>query len=319
MKLVERAREYFGLQRRLREAELLPAARRARVYEQFDAAERRLSAARVLFEAGMFHDALALFHAAGSRLLRGHAWRTELEVDVEALSDAEAFERFSARVSGDVADDSVLARGVAQLGGFDVESVDRLTRGEARQRCEELDTATRWLWARVEPQSPRQVRQVRIWRLAIAALALLALPVGRELWLLSPRNLSRGQPVTASSVAQGSPAALVDDFSYGPPSFVSKEEEAWVTIDLGKRMLVSDAQVFGRHDCCFDQALPLAFELSVDGKRFETVATKTDPFVSLLPWVVKSVSAPARYVRLRTQRSTTLALTEIVVYGRRLR
>jgi hypothetical protein len=79
--------------------------------------------------------------------------------------------------------------------------------------------------------------------------------------------------------------------------------------------MISDAEVFGRSDCCLDQSVPLAFELSDDGVTYRTLATKTDSFQSLRPWVVKPLAVPARFVRLRMLRAGQLALAEVVIFG----
>ena len=57
-------------------------------------------------------------------------------------------------------------------------------------------------------------------------------------------------------------------------------------------------------------------EISDDGKTFQTVGTRTEPFTESDPWKLRADPAAGRYVRLRTTRRAVLVLSEVEVYGR---
>ena len=72
----------------------------------------------------------------------------------------------------------------------------------------------------------------------------------------------------------------------------------------------------GRGDCCFDQSIPLAIEVSDDGVTYREMARRTSPFSQKEPWVVALPRVAARFVRLRTLRHSVLVVSELEVYGR---
>lgn len=314
-------RDYFLIERELADASARPAALRASAQERVDAAERRLDAARLLRESRQDHAALLMFRE-GARLL------ASVYIDLEqgqADPNPPAADSLVAQLASLVASQQRpappdLARDLSMLLAGDAGDVDRLLPREAALRAETADAVTRWLSGAIVLRSRRELRTTRALRISIAVVALLAIPIARIVWLVSPTNISVNKPVRASSKTPTSdPQAVTDDNDYGPPPFQSLlENQPWLSIDLGHRYLISDAEVFGRHDCCFDQSVPLAFEISDDDVTYRTVATRTDPFVSLVPWVVKPLQVEARYVRVRVLRQSVLALTEIAVYGRRV-
>jgi hypothetical protein len=85
-------------------------------------------------------------------------------------------------------------------------------------------------------------------------------------------------------------------------------------VDLGGLLPIHEVRVFGRAECCYDQAIPLAIETSEDGDTYTEIARRTEPFTQYEPWVVSTGPIRARYVRLRTLRHSYLVLSELEVY-----
>jgi len=288
-----------------------------RIAERWDIATRRLEAARVLREAGLSHDALILFREAGLLLARAAVVTTEATSAATNPTDETTAEKLM-----QVLEDErrpVPARFASDFSRFiltDSTNLDRLSSSEAAVSAERVDSMTRWLADAIEPQSPRQRTATRNLRISIAVLTVLALPLAWEIWVLSPTNISFHKKVTASSQMPNThPERVVDDELYGGRVFESAQEGApWLSIDLGDRYFISDAEVFG-----FGDSLPLAFEVSDDGISYRYVASKADPYIGWLPWVVKPLQVDARFVRLRMLNPGSLALSEVIVYGRRRR
>jgi hypothetical protein len=110
---------------------------------------------------------------------------------------------------------------------------------------------------------------------------------------------------------------VVDGNRYGQLGFHSdKQKSPWLLIDLGKPSRISRVVVYGREECCFDQSLPLALEVSTDGRRYHRIAKRVDPFSQSEPWVVVP-AGEVRLVRLKTLRNSYLVLSEVEVFGRR--
>jgi hypothetical protein len=307
-------REYFGRGRGQDESAGLAMSPPARIAERWDAAIRRLEAARVLRDAGLSHDALILFREAGLLLARATIDRADAAPAATSPSDQTTAEKLIQVLESERRPVPVgFARDFSTLVLTDSMDIDRLSSREATLRAERADSMTRWLADAVEPRSPRQRRATRNLRISLAVLAVLAIPVAREIWVLSPTNISFHKKVTASTEMPNKNAqGVVDGELYGLAFQSTEEGAACLSIDLGKRYLISDAEVFG-------QSIPLAFEVSDDGKSYRQVATKSEAFTGLLPWVVKPLQVDARFVRLRLLRQGSLALSEVVVYGRRRR
>jgi hypothetical protein len=287
----------------------------ARIAERWDAAIRRIEAARVLREAGLSHDALILFREAGLLLARITIGATDAASAATSPSDQTTAEKLIQVLESERRPVPVgFARDFSTLILTDSTDLDRLSSKDATLRAARADSMTHWLADAVEPRSPRQRTATRNLRISIAILAVLAIPIAREIWVLSPTNISFHKKVTASTqMPNTNPQGVVDDELYGPRPFHSAEEASpWLSIDLGKRYLISDAEVFAGNE-----SLPLAFEVSDDGISYRTVAMKTEPFAGLLPWVVKPLQVDARFVRLRMLRPGSLALSEVIVYGRK--
>ena len=90
-----------------------------------------------------------------------------------------------------------------------------------------------------------------------------------------------------------------------------EEQEPWVQLDLGELRSVHAVRVENRTNCCKERALPLIFELSVDGRAWKRVAYRRVLFDT---YTQSFAATDARYVRLRVDRRTSLHLRRISVY-----
>jgi hypothetical protein len=315
---LQRLRELLLLERRQARSAALTVAQRTQVLQYAGAARQRLAAARVLLDGGKPSDALIVLWQGIALLARAYLASLEIESDGSDLAAPELLGRLREQLEREGCPVSkVLSRNLP-FATDTAEQNDALPRGEAARRAEDLEELSRHLEGLIETRSPRQIKAQSRWRLAILAVTILAVPVALKIWSRVPTNVAANKSVTASSSAEAtSPQGVVDERLYGPFGFHSQLENApWVTIDLGKRYFVTDAEVYGRHDCCFDLSIPLNFQISEDGKTFRTVARKAEPFHMLDSWSIERISRPARYVRVIAEGTRPLVLSEIVVYGR---
>ncbi len=153
------------------------------------------------------------------------------------------------------------------------------------------------------------VRGIRAFHVTLAVLALLALSgllgfstIKRK---LNPPNLLEGKSWHASSVLPNTHANLNCDGTVGGFFFhTANELNPWVQFDLGSEQSVRRVEVANRAGY-EDRALPLAIELSSDGKRWLEVARKTETFTN---WDVDFAPKDARYLRARAVSKTWLHL-----------
>jgi hypothetical protein len=75
-------------------------------------------------------------------------------------------------------------------------------------------------------------------------------------------------------------------------------------------------KVYNRIDGWFDDCLPLVVEFSIDGNTYKEIGRRTDHFGTNPPWVVDGRQQSARFVRLRVDRKSYLALSEVEIYGK---
>jgi hypothetical protein len=151
------------------------------------------------------------------------------------------------------------------------------------------------------------------------ALAAGALLLGVLAWLCWPQqNLARGARVSASSSDFDTNAmGAIDGFRYGQLGFHSGVQRSpWLALDLGGPRVIARVQAYGRGDCCFDQSVPLALEVSDDGVDYRALTTREKPFTQYEPWIFRpSAELVARFVRLRSKGKQPLVLSEVEVYG----
>jgi hypothetical protein len=188
---------------------------------------------------------------------------------------------------------------------------------EARRTADDFDVATAWLAGLVDPRSGREIRMAHHVRLALAALVAATLIAMLVQWVATPKNIALRKPVTASSEAWDTkPEGAVDGDKFTRFGFHSSlDDKPWLVIDLGANYRLTRVKVYGRGDCCFDQSVPLTMETSTDGTSFKAIAERASDFSQSAPWVVYPQSSTARFLRLRTQRTSYLVLSEVEVNG----
>ena len=94
------------------------------------------------------------------------------------------------------------------------------------------------------------------------------------------------------------------------------EDSPSVVIDLQDRYWIDSVKVHNRVDGWFDDCLPLVVELSQDGVHWDAIGRRDQHFDANPPWVVDGGGRPAHFVRVRVDRKSYLALSEVEVYGK---
>jgi hypothetical protein len=311
------ARELCTREAARRRAEHLTGERVDLVRAYRRAGQRQLIAARMLRWSNQMPAALAAYGEASKLLACAFVALRRADVDVACMS-ADAL---SAHLDEGLADASTFLHGPAERAAFraalhtsDPLAAHRLGILEAESRAGQLDAFARQMQSQTETCSPRELRWLRLLQACLVA-ALVA-------WSLTsavlPFNVARGKLATSSSAALDTePWGAVDGDVSRPFGFHSQDEESpWLAVDLGRRAILSRARVSGRGDCCFDQSIPLAIEVSDDGVTYREMARRTSPFSQKEPWVVALPRVAARFVRLRTLRHSVLVVSELEVYGR---
>ncbi|MEW5851318.1 MAG: discoidin domain-containing protein [Myxococcota bacterium] len=162
----------------------------------------------------------------------------------------------------------------------------------------------------LRPRGLRLRRRLR-WLAAISVVVTVAISqaprVGRG------PNLARGRPVTTSSEFPPHPgrAGVVDGVLDVMGFCTNNEDRPWVQVDLGAVQSVREVHVYNRSDCCSERAIPLAVEVSEDGRSWREVAKRQDVFDV---WKHRFEPVRARHVRLRLLGRNHLHLNEVEVY-----
>jgi hypothetical protein len=149
----------------------------------------------------------------------------------------------------------------------------------------------------------------------VAVLALIA----SLTWLRRAPNCALGRPATSSSAGGfgTTPRGAVDGVHYGWLGFHSSGRgKEWWAVDLERPHAVERVVVYGRASCCFEQSVPLALDVSLDGNQYRELARRDEPFSQFDPWEIPAHDVVTRFVRLRTVRDTVLVLGEVDVYAR---
>jgi hypothetical protein len=313
-------REFFFLQQARKKSAELSVSQRRSVETFFQGAKRRLAVARRLREPDQNHVSLSLYHGAALLLTFAYLVSKDESVDLDALTPDAAFQKL-AEVRGREQKDLPPSFGLARrwVIGRDPLAVERLSAEEAGCAIDDFEATTRWLLTLVEPRSVRSLQATRIMRALATTLGVTALAAWGVIHLFAPKNIARRKPTQASSADYDTkPAAVVDGERNGSFGFHSRlEDSPWWSVDLRRSYSIKTIKVFGRGDCCFQQSVPLALEVSDGVGPFRRIAERTEPFSEKDPWVVvPSGSEKARVVRLRSERSTNLVLSEVEVYGR---
>jgi hypothetical protein len=196
--------------------------------------------------------------------------------------------------------------------------------GAAHREWQDLASLFAWLERRIDTRTEREIALRRS-----ASGGALALFFAGLFWvLLSPTNIARGKPVSASSLCGYTPAAplgaprlerAVDGRRRELTFAVCTEVEPkpWVMVDLGAPHVIRQVVVYPRSDCCFGELeLPVGIELSDDNQHFELAETISEPATPELPWRFSVHGRTARYVRVSTdaKESRQVVIGEIEIY-----
>jgi F5/8 type C domain len=314
-------REFFLLEHEARGSASLTESQRSAVRAYYDAAIRRMSAARDLRGPDQTRAAVSMYRAAGRALAFAFLLSRDARLDVEGLASSGAlFERLGQAFEIEqIQAPPVFDSARSTLASPDLLALDSRTRERATRDADELERATRWLSTLIHPYPLRRVRSRSAIRLTTAALGVLGAVGWLGMRAFAPKNVALDKLARASSSDWGTaPAAAVDGEKNGRFGFHSREEKSpWWSVDLGRPRKIATVKVFGRGDCCYEQSVPLALEASDDGTAYRIVGERTDPFSESEPWVVQPEGVVARFVRLRTERPSSLVLGEVEIYERR--
>jgi hypothetical protein len=310
-------REFLLLEQAQRQSSNFTRSQRTAIRAYYDAAMRQRSAARDLRGPDQTHAALSLYRAAGLCLTFAYLISRDESIDAVTLTPDSAFERLDRALESEhlkAPSDFTSAR--ALLVTSDPLAVDSLTNEQAGRLADKIETSVRWLSTIVDPRSPRQLKLTRAARLAAAPIGAGVIVAWLTLRILSPPNVARDKPVRGSSTDWSTTAAgAVDGEKNGRFGFHTHEEDQpWLIIDLERSHPIGSVKVFGRGDCCFDQSIPLALEVSDDGVSFRMIGERTEPFSESEPWVFTPTPVVARFIRLRTERHSVLVVSEVEVY-----
>ena len=253
-----------------------------------------LATTAVLVARGEQHAAVLAPHIAMTRL------RTLLESQAlgKAPDELEAVER--------VLDDP------------DVLATDRLDEETRRATREAFDIVLRWLLRRVEWRNVRELRVRSAARIAALVVALAVALVVLLTLAFKSENVARGKPVQISSRRPGTPnpAGAVDGEKDGHFGFhTNLEDGPWLRIDLQQPYAIKTVVVYNRGDGYEDQVLPLAIELSEDGKNWREVSVRTARFTESSPWKANLHGARGRHVQLKMKKRGFLWGSEVEVFG----
>jgi hypothetical protein len=311
-------REFFVLEQAQRQSSRLTESQRRSIRAYYDAALRRLSVAGDLRGPDQTYAALSLYRLAGLFLTFAFLISKEDSIDIASLTPNSAVAKLERALEIEQRSAPADFASVKPLlVASDLLALDSLTKEEASRRAEELDTTTRWLSTLVDPRSPLRLKLTRAVRLAAATLGAATLTVWLAIRVFTPPNLALNKLARSSSTDFGTaPVGAVDGEKNGRFGLHTHEEDRpWLIIDLGRSYRIGTVKVFGRGDCCYEQSIPLALEISDDGLSFRKLAERLEPFSESDPWVLVPGSPPAaRFVRLQTQRHSELVVSEVEVY-----
>jgi hypothetical protein len=296
----------------------LSASQRAEFHQHLDAAQVRLDGARQLQEAGKPLPALILYREGLSRLAKAHMASSGEEREVP---DGEV--ALGPFVDSLAARDPAAARALREnlIGpSGDAPNLDLLRPSELTLRARALSAVTPRLLDSIRPGASERARVRRIvsWGAIVAILgACLAIFV---VTVFRPENIALNKPAKASSYALGTEAkGAVNGRRYENFGYHSeKEESPWLEIDLGGAYELTKARVYARHDCCYDQSIPMVFEVSDDGATYRVIEKRKHAFDAFDPWEISLRHTKARFVRLRRVGKGWLVLAEVELEGRRL-
>lgn len=293
----------------------LSMAQQDATHRAFAAARSRLDAAAQLRQAGRDLPAILLYREGiitlGKVLIAARGQAPE----GVSYNGGETLERFTSLLADEHLALSANLRDVMRLA--EPLELDALPSRALASRADALASLTARLLERIEPTSRERSLYVKYAPFASVVLTLLCALGSVAYFALLPTNLAKGRPAIASSATyETRPEGVVDGKDYGRFGYHSEVEASpWIRVDLGRKYHLTEIKIFGRHDCCYDQSVPMLCEVSADGEQFDGVATKSEPFEQIEPWVISPKGVSARYVRVRTLRESVLVLSELEVYG----
>ena len=307
-------REFFLLERTQARIARWTEPQRQSMRAYHDAATRRMQVARHLQTPELIPVSLSLYRESIFMFALGLMVSRKDDADVAKVDGQAVLDLICAALNGSgFSTRSHLESLQSTLMASEPLASDRLAPEAAIRARDDLDAVTRWLSTLLETRSQRQVRQARLRRLAAVSACGIALLY----WILAPHNLAIDKPVRSSvPTYDTAPVGAVDGEKNGRFGFHSTiEDSPWLTIDLRRKHRISSIKVFGRGDCCFDQSVPLALEVSDDGNSFQTIDERKTAFSESDPWLVEPSGLSTRFVRLRTERRSVLVLSEVEVNG----
>jgi len=159
------------------------------------------------------------------------------------------------------------------------------------------------------------------WTTALVALTVATVGLTAALPRVLSRELAKGKPWRASSTYV---ECYPEDFACGSgrPSigrtgifFHTKDDhQPWVEFDLGTPTRFSEVVVHNRRDgdqFVLDRAVPLLLEVGDDQRTWRVLAQRDQSFAV---WTARFEPATARFLRLRSPRTTMLHLDAVEVY-----
>lgn len=159
------------------------------------------------------------------------------------------------------------------------------------------------------------------WTTALMALTVATVGLTAALPRLLSKELAKGKPWRASSSYV---ECYPEDFACGSgrPStgrtgifFHTKDDhQPWVEFDLGAPTRFSEVVVHNRRDgnqFVLDRAVPLILEVGDDQQTWRVLAQRGQSFAV---WTARFEPTTARFVRLRSPRTTMLHLEAVEVY-----
>jgi hypothetical protein len=316
---IEPVREFFELRSAERTVLAYAPAQHELVRLHYAAAESRYFGGRRL---GASLPAAVLLRDAVAHYLLAAAYARDVHASPSALDIAAELPDVAPDPSRPEPTGADAARLHAAIASEDGLYLDRLAPDEVERLRGALERAAAILRRRVEARSLTRVKRTRWARIVVGGLLFGFLLYHGTRVALAPVDVAKGKPVTYSSLepALADAQGLVDGVvgtSFGVHT--RNEESPHVDIDLIDQYRIETVKVHNRADGWFDDCLPLVVELSVDGKTFNEIGKREDHFDADPPWIVDGHSEPARYVRLRLPRKGYIALSEVEVFGKKVR
>jgi hypothetical protein len=152
-------------------------------------------------------------------------------------------------------------------------------------------------------------------RLGAVSLFFVALLAWSIVALTRQQNLASNRPVVVSdrdSTFGVDPMHAVDGDRTNLGFHTTYRADATMTIDLGAVKPLHRVDVYNRVDCCQERAVPLALQVSNDGRQYRTLSHTKHKFDL---WSVPLPSGTsARFVRLLRERTGIFHLSEVEVY-----